>query len=68
MALTTMERRILEFANQDMSDYQIGRELNIIPPTICRMHKRAQRKLKNASEDLEWAKKAGIDPTEFGVV
>jgi DNA-directed RNA polymerase specialized sigma subunit len=65
MALTDRERRILELANQGLSDYKIARKLNINPPTVSRLHKNAQRKLIDALADVQWATNLGLDPTEF---
>ncbi len=65
MALTERERRILELANQGLSDYKIARKLNINPPTVSRLHKNAQRKLAAALADVQWATKIGLDPEEF---
>lgn|GEM_PF-2619201 len=65
MVLTERERRILELANQGLSDYKIARKLNINPPTVSRLHKNAQRKLAYAIADIEWATKTGLDFSEF---
>ena len=65
MALTHRERRILELTNQGFSNYQIARTLNINPPHVCRLHKRALRKLADAMIDIRWATNLGIDLTEF---
>ena len=65
MALTERERRILDLANQGLSDYKIARALKISPPTVSRLHKNAQKKLAEALADVQWATKTGLDPTEF---
>lgn len=65
MGLTERERRILELANQGLSDYKIARTLNINPPTVSRLHKNAQRKLADALADVQWATKTGLDFSEF---
>ena len=67
MALTKRERRILELANQGLSDYKIGRHLKISPTIVGRAHKSAQKKLVEALNDIEWSTKLGLDIADFDV-
>jgi DNA-binding NarL/FixJ family response regulator len=64
MSLTERERRILQLANQGLSDYKIAHILKISPPTVTKSHKNAQRKLAEALADIEWAAKIGLDLTQ----
>jgi len=57
--LTEKERRILELAAKDLSDYKIARHLGSDPPTVNRSRKNALLKLRQAEQDLAWAKKLG---------
>ena len=57
MSLTERERTILTLANQGLSCYKIARRLGVDPPTIARSRKNALRKLKQAQEDLDFAKR-----------
>jgi DNA-binding NarL/FixJ family response regulator len=57
MSLTVREREILKLANQGLSSYKIARRLGVDPPTIARSRKNALRKLKQAQEDLDFAKR-----------
>ncbi len=61
MSLTQRERKILQLANQGLSDYKIARILNASPPTISKSHKSARKKFANAIADVEWATKTGLD-------
>ncbi|TET20071.1 hypothetical protein E3J74_04480 [Candidatus Bathyarchaeota archaeon] len=56
---TEKERRILELAAKDLSDYKIARHLGSDPPTVNRSRKNALRKLREAEQDLAWAKELG---------
>jgi len=59
--LTDKERAILELSTiKGLSDYKIARVLNSDPPNVTRTRKNALRKLKEALEHIEWAKKIGI--------
>jgi len=57
--LTEKERRILELAAKDLSDYKIARHLGADPPTVNRSRKNALRKLREADQDLMWARELG---------
>jgi len=57
--LTGKERRILELAAKDLSDYKIARHLGADPPTVNRSRKNALRKLREAEYDITWAKELG---------
>jgi DNA-binding NarL/FixJ family response regulator len=57
MSLTERERTILKLANEGLSSYKIARTLGVDPPTIARSKKNALRKLKQAQEDLDFAKR-----------
>jgi DNA-binding CsgD family transcriptional regulator len=65
MSLTAKERRILDLANQGLSDYKIARQLNLDPAVVTRSHKRAHKKLAKAQIDVEWATNIGLDISEF---
>lgn len=60
MKLTERERIILQFSRQGLSDYKIARKISTDPPSVTRSRKNAQKKLKNAALDLDWAKGLGI--------
>jgi DNA-binding NarL/FixJ family response regulator len=60
MSLTERERMILELAGKGLSDYKIARRINTDPPSVTRSRKNAQKKLKNAKVDLEWAQRIGM--------
>ena len=60
MILTERERTILELGKQGLSDYKIARKINADPPSVTRSRKNAQKKLKDAHNDLIWAEKTGI--------
>jgi DNA-binding NarL/FixJ family response regulator len=60
MSLTERERVILQLNRQGLSDYKIARKINTDPPSVTRSRKNAQKKLKRAKIDLEWAQKIGI--------
>jgi DNA-binding NarL/FixJ family response regulator len=64
MNLTERERRILQLANQGLSDYKIAHILKIDPPTVTKSHKNAQKKLAYAQADIKWATEAGLDLTD----
>jgi len=57
--LTSRERRILELCKQGLSDYKIARELDVDPPSITASRKNALKKLKEAEEELTWARELG---------
>jgi len=57
--LTEKERRILELAAKDLSDYKIARHLGSDPPTVNRSRKNALRKLREAKQDIAWVKQLG---------
>jgi DNA-binding NarL/FixJ family response regulator len=59
MSLTERERLILELAGKGLSDYKIARKINTDPPSVTRSRKNAQKKLREARIDLEWAEKVG---------
>jgi DNA-binding NarL/FixJ family response regulator len=60
MNLTERERKILQFAQQGLSDYKIARKINTDPPSVTRSRKNAHKKLEDAKADLEWAEKIGV--------
>jgi hypothetical protein len=64
--LTDLERKILSFAQQRLTDYRIGKKLSIDVRTIQRSHKNAIQKLQEAEEDITWAKSLGIQ--DFNVL
>ena len=64
--LTNFEREILVYSKRGLTDYKIARELSNNIPTVSRARKNALRKLKEAEEDLAWAKSLGIQ--NFNVV
>jgi DNA-binding NarL/FixJ family response regulator len=65
MSLTERERLILQLARQGLSDYRIARRINTDPPSVSRSRKNAQRKLKDAKLDLEWAERIGVPIVGF---
>jgi DNA-binding NarL/FixJ family response regulator len=64
MPLTEREQRILQLANQGLSDYKIAHRLKISPPTISKSHKTAKKKLAHAQADIKWATNTGLDLTD----
>jgi DNA-binding CsgD family transcriptional regulator len=60
MSLTERERVILQLSGQGLSDYRIARKINTDPPSVTRSRKNAQKKLKTAKTDLEWAERIDI--------
>jgi DNA-binding NarL/FixJ family response regulator len=60
MNLTERERIILQLSKEGLSDYKIARKINTDPPSITRSHKNANRKLIEATTDLQWASKVGV--------
>jgi DNA-binding NarL/FixJ family response regulator len=69
MSLTKLERRILQLANQGLSDYKIAHILKSSPPTVIKSHKNAQKKIADAQADIKWATETGLDLTnsDFGI-
>ena len=67
MNLTERERKILQLAQQGLSDYKIARKINTDPPSVTRSRKNAYRKLVDAIIDIEWAAKTGLSLTEHGL-
>jgi DNA-binding NarL/FixJ family response regulator len=65
MNLTERERKILQLAQQGLSDYKIARRINTDPPSVTRSRKNAQKKLLEAITDLEWAARIGVSISEF---
>ena len=61
MNLTERERKILKLSRQGLSDYRIARKINTDPPSVTRSRKNAHRKLLDASIDLEWAGRIGVN-------
>ncbi|MEM2130067.1 MAG: LuxR C-terminal-related transcriptional regulator [Candidatus Bathyarchaeia archaeon] len=61
MNLTERERTILQLTQQGLSDYRIARKINTDPPSVTRSRKNAQRKLLNATADIEWATRIGVN-------
>jgi len=57
--LTDRERTILLLVAKELSDYRIARDLGADPPSITRSRKNALRKLKEAEQDLAWARQLG---------
>jgi len=64
MSLTERERRILQLANQGLSDYKIALILKISPSTVSKSHKNARKKLANEQADIKWATETGLDLTD----
>jgi len=63
--LTDFERRVLEHAKRGLTDYRIAKEeLNTDIPTVSRSRKNALKKLREAEEDLVWARSIGIQNFE----
>ena len=60
MNLTERERVILHLKTQGLSDYKIGRRMNSDPSSITRSRQNAQKKLKKAQIDMQYAQKIGI--------
>jgi DNA-binding NarL/FixJ family response regulator len=60
MSLTERERIILHLKTQGLSDYKIARKINSDPSSITRSRQNAQKKLKKAQIDLQYAKQIGI--------
>jgi len=65
MNLTERERKILQLAQQGLSDYKIARKINTDPPSVTRSRKNAHKKLLDAMTDLEWAGQIGVSLSEF---
>ncbi len=51
----------VELHRKQLSDYKIARKLNIDPPSITRSRLNAQKKLKQAQQDLQYAKQMEIE-------
>ena len=64
MSLTEREKKILELHKKQLSDYKIARKLSIDPPSITRSRLNAQKKLKQAQRDLQYAQLIGITINE----
>lgn len=63
--LTDFERRVLEHSKRGLTDYRIAKEeLNTDIPTVSRSRKNALKKLREAEEDLVWARSIGIQNFE----
>ena len=60
MSLTERERVILQLGRQGLSDYRIARKINTDPPSVTRSRKNAQKKLREAEKDIEWAQRIGL--------
>lgn len=65
MSLTERERIILELSGKGLSDYKIARKINTDPPSVTRSRKNAQKKLRQAEMDIEWAQKIGASKLSF---
>lgn len=61
MSLTDREKLILELHRKQLSDHKIARKLSVDPPSITRSRLNAQRKLKQAQEDLQYSQQIGIE-------
>jgi DNA-binding CsgD family transcriptional regulator len=64
MSLTQREKIILKLQTKNLSGYKIARKLGADPPSITRSRLNAQKKLKQAQEDLQNAKQIGITISE----
>ena len=64
MSLTEREKLILKLHRKQLSDYKIARKLSIGPLSITRSRLNAQKKLKQAQEELLYAQQIGITITE----
>jgi len=59
--LTERERKILALRKKGLSDYKIARELNVDPPSVTQSRQNAMRKLREAAEDLNFAKQIELE-------
>jgi len=57
--LTKREREILKLRHQGLSDCKIARRLGLHVQSVHDSRKNAQKKLKEAKEDLAWAENIG---------
>lgn len=60
MSLTQRERIILQLETKGLSDYKIARKISIHLPSITRSRQNAHKKLKQAQNDLQYAKQTDI--------
>jgi DNA-binding NarL/FixJ family response regulator len=51
---------ILQLVGKGLIDSKIARKINTDPPSVTRSRKNAQRKLREAKIDIEWAQKIGV--------
>jgi DNA-binding NarL/FixJ family response regulator len=64
--LTDLERRILSLAQRGKTDYRIAKEVGSDVNVVTRSRKNALRKLREANEDVSWARSLGLQ--DFNVV
>jgi DNA-binding NarL/FixJ family response regulator len=59
MSLTEIERVILHFKTQGLSDCKIARKMKSAPPSITRSKQNAHKKLRKTQIDKQYTQKIG---------